>query len=41
VIPREALDTPEKLLTSGRWNDIYGVPAGEITVATLAFATRN
>ena len=38
VIPMEALDTPEKLLTSGRWNDIYGVPAGEITIERIQHA---
>src|SRR5712692_10399680 len=38
VIPREALDTPEKLLTSGRWNNIYGVPVGEITIERVQHA---
>ena len=38
VIPREALDTPEKLLTSERWNNIYGVPAGEITIERIQHA---
>src|SRR4029077_7492069 len=38
VILREALDTPEKLLTSERWNSIYGVPAGEITIEHIQHA---
>ena len=38
LISREALDTPEKLLTSERWNDIYGVPAGEITIERIQHA---
>jgi len=38
VIPKDALDTPEKLLTSERWNSIYGVPAGEITIERIQHA---
>src|SRR5262249_28099533 len=38
VILRDALDTPEKLLTSELWNNIYGVPAGEITIERIQHA---
>jgi len=32
VLEREAIDTPEKLLSPERWNAIYGVPRGEVTI---------
>ena len=38
VITRNACDTPEKLLTLERWNSIYGVPAGDITIEHIQHA---
>jgi malate synthase len=38
IITREALDTPEKLLTPEQWERIYGVPAGEITIEHIQHA---
>jgi malate synthase len=38
VITRESLDTPEKLLSPGRWEAIYGVPKGEITIERIQHA---
>jgi malate synthase len=32
VVARESVDTPEKLLSPQRWDDIYAVPKGEITI---------
>ncbi len=32
VVAKESLDTPEKLLSPERWDDIYAVPKGEITI---------
>jgi malate synthase len=32
VVTRASLDTPEKLLSPQRWDDIYAVPKGEITI---------
>jgi malate synthase len=38
VITADALDTPEKLLTAERWDSIYGVPPGEITIEHIQHA---
>jgi malate synthase len=38
VIARESLDTPEKLLSPERWDAIYGVPKGEITLERIQHA---
>jgi malate synthase len=38
VITRESLDTPEKLLSPERWEAIYGVPKGEITIERIQHA---
>jgi malate synthase len=38
VVSRDAFDSPEKLLTSERWNSIYGVPAGDITIEHIQHA---
>jgi malate synthase len=32
VLTRELLDAPEKLLSAERWDAIYGVPKGEVTI---------
>ena len=32
VLAKEALDAPEKLLSQERWDAIYGVPKGDITI---------
>lgn len=38
VITRESLDTPEKLLSAERWEAIYGVPKGDITIEHIQHA---
>ena len=38
VITRESLDTPEKLLSPERWDAIYGIPKGEITIERIQHA---
>ena len=38
VITWESLDTPEKLLSPERWEAIYGVPKGEITIERVQHA---
>jgi malate synthase len=38
VITKESLDTPEKLLSPERWDAIYGVPKGEITIERIQHA---
>jgi malate synthase len=38
VITRESLNTPEKLLSPERWDAIYGVPKGEITIERIQHA---
>jgi malate synthase len=38
VITKESLDTPEKLLSSERWEAIYGIPKGEITIERIQHA---
>lgn len=38
VITKDALDTPEKLLTQELWELIYGVPQGDITIEHIQHA---
>jgi len=38
VITKESLDTPEKLLSPERWEAIYGIPKGEITIERIQHA---
>ena len=38
IISREALDTPEKLLSQERWDAIYDVPKGDITIEHIQHA---
>jgi malate synthase len=38
VITKDAFDTPEKLLTPERWDAIYGVPAGDVTIDHIQHA---
>jgi malate synthase len=38
VVAREAFDAPESLLTRERWDSIYAVPAGEITIERIQHA---
>jgi malate synthase len=38
VISKEALDTPEKLLTPGLWDAIYDVPKGDVTIEHIQHA---
>jgi malate synthase len=38
VLPHEALDSPEKLHSPERWRDIYGVPAGDVTIEHVQHA---
>jgi len=38
VISKESLDTPEKLLSPERWDAIYGIPKGEITIERIQHA---
>lgn len=38
ALTREALDTPEKLLSQELWDSIYGVPQGDITVEHIQHA---
>jgi malate synthase len=38
VIAREAFDTPEKLFSQKLWNDIYGVPKGDVTIEHIQHA---
>jgi malate synthase len=38
VLAQEALDTPEKLLGPERWEAIYGVPRGEVTIEHVQHA---
>ncbi|HET9594129.1 MAG TPA: malate synthase [Anaeromyxobacteraceae bacterium] len=38
VLPRASLDAPEKLLSSERWQAIYGVPKGEVTIEHVQHA---
>ena len=38
IISRQALDTPEKLLSQDLWDAIYGVPKGDITIEHIQHA---
>jgi len=38
VITKEMFDTPEKLFSQELWNNIYGVPKGEITIERVQHA---
>jgi malate synthase len=38
VIARESLDTPEKFLSPERWEAIYGVPKGAVTIEHIQHA---
>ncbi len=38
IISRQALDTPEKLLSQERWDAIYDVPKGDITIEHIQHA---
>jgi malate synthase len=38
VLPKESLDTPEKLLSQERWDAIYGVPQGDVTIEHIQHA---
>ena len=38
VVAKEALDAPEKLFTQERWDSIYGVPKGEVTIEHVQHA---
>jgi malate synthase len=38
VLPHEALDAPEKLHSPERWREIYGVPAGDVTIEHVQHA---
>jgi malate synthase len=38
VLPPAALDAPEKLHSSERWREIYGVPQGEVTIEHIQHA---
>jgi malate synthase len=38
VLRKESLDTPEKLLSQERWDAIYSVPKGEVTIEHIQHA---
>ncbi len=38
VLPREAIDAPEKLLSPERWQEINGVPRGDVTIEHVQHA---
>ena len=38
VLTSESLDTPEKIFTPQLWNDIYGVPKGDVTIEHIQHA---
>jgi malate synthase len=38
IISKDALNTPEKLLTPERWDAIYGVPKGDVTIEHIQHA---
>jgi malate synthase len=38
VLPRASLDAPDKLLSAERWQAIYGVPRGDVTVEHIQHA---
>jgi malate synthase len=38
VLTKDSLDTPEKLFTQKLWDDIYGVPKGDVTIEHIQHA---
>ncbi len=38
VLTRDSLDTPEKLFSQQLWDDIYGVPKGDVTIEHIQHA---
>jgi malate synthase len=38
VIAKESVDTPEKIFTQKLWDDIYGVPKGDVTIEHIQHA---
>jgi malate synthase len=38
VLAKEAVDTPEKIFTPELWDDIYGVPQGDVTIEHIQHA---
>jgi malate synthase len=38
VLTKESLDAPEKLCTAQLWDDIYGVPKGDVTIEHIQLA---
>ncbi len=38
VVTKDSLDTPEKLFTQKLWDDIYGVPKGDVTIEHIQHA---
>jgi malate synthase len=38
VIAKESVDSPEKIFTQKLWDDIYGVPKGEVTIEHIQHA---
>jgi malate synthase len=38
VVSKEMVDTPEKLFSQKLWDDIYGVPKGEVTIEHIQHA---
>ena len=38
ILSKEALDTPEKLLSQERWDAIYSVPKGDVTIEHIQHA---
>jgi len=38
IISKDTLDTPEKIFNEERWNAIYGVPKGDITIEHIQHA---
>ena len=38
VVSRESIDTPEKLLSPERWEAIYGIPKGDVTIEHIQHA---
>ena len=38
VLPKESIDTPEKIFTQELWDDIYSVPKGDITIEHIQHA---
>jgi malate synthase len=38
VITKESIETPEKLLSQERWEAIYGIPQGEVTIERIQHA---